>query len=78
MPKKRDTGNQPIQGRRTPGKDPGAKKAKVPNSSRRALPGQSKPEPKVQKYGLETPCIARGNHGKDCICGGTKNIRTVR
>jgi hypothetical protein len=35
-----------------------------------ALPPKTKTE--------ETPCIARGRHGKDCICGGTGKIRTVK
>ena len=32
----------------------------------------------ARKQAVDTPCIARGKHGKDCICGGTGKIKTIK
>lgn len=32
----------------------------------------------ARKQARDTPCIARGRHDKDCICGGTGWIKTIK
>ena len=32
----------------------------------------------ARRQAVDTPCIARGKHDKDCICGGTGKIKTIK
>lgn len=59
------------QGRRakSEGKEKG-RGGRKPTGRYDALPPKTKT--------VETDCIARGNHDKSCICGGTGKIKTVK
>lgn len=72
--------------RNSRGSRQGAQKGERAKSSSKGT-GSKPGRPQGDKYELkgaarrqakDTPCIARGKHDKDCICGGTGFIKTIK
>ena len=66
------------RGGKIPGARAGRGKGQEPRRGGRRQEHKATLTEKQAKQAEDTPCLARGKHEADCICGGTGWIKTIK